>query len=442
MKISVFGTGYVGLVTGVCFAEMGNEVICADIDSSKIEQLKQGKPVIYEVGLQGLLERNLKDGRLHFTTDMKSTVADSEILFIAVGTPSDTNGHADLQYVLQVADTIAQHMDGYRAVVNKSTVPVGTANRVREAIQNRLEQRKVRLPFDVISNPEFLREGTAIEDCLKPSRVVIGCDSDRAKDMMERLYEPFLRNGNPLICMDPLSSEFTKYAANSMLATKISFMNELSRLCERVGADIERVRAGIGTDPRIGYHFIYPGLGYGGSCFPKDIRALIGTAQEVEEKMFLIEAVEKTNQIQRERFFTKVESHFEGNLKGKKIGLWGVAFKPETDDIREAPAIDLVNRLLDSGAIVIAYDPVAASAALKQFEGRSGIRFAENQYSALEGADALCIATEWKQFREPNFEKMKQLMASPTIFDGRNLYDLKEMKRNQFSYYSIGRHSI
>jgi UDPglucose 6-dehydrogenase len=442
MRISVFGTGYVGLVTGVCFAEMGNEVICADIDAEKISQLQKGVSPIYEAGLENVIESNLKEGRLTFTTDMQLAVNSSEILFIAVGTPSDINGSADLQYVLQVARTIAESMKGYRAIVVKSTVPVGTCLKVQETVQSVLEKRGVTFGFDVISNPEFLREGTAIEDCLKPSRVVVGCESQHAQEVMGQLYEPFLRNGNPLLFMDLLSSEFTKYAANAMLATKISFMNELSRVCEKVGADIEKVRSGIGTDPRVGYHFIYPGLGYGGSCFPKDVKALIKTAEGIDEQLHILQAVELTNQIQRKRFFQKVCQHFQGNLAGKKIALWGVAFKPGTDDIREAPAIDLIDDFLAQGASLSAFDPVAATVAKKKYSGHSKIQFLDSLYAALEGVDALCIATEWKQFREPNFEKMKELMKAPVIYDGRNLYDLKMMKRYGFTYHSIGRHSV
>ena len=443
MRISVFGTGYVGLVTGTCFAEMGHEVICADIDAGKIAKLKQGISPIYEAGLDDLIRNNQKEERLSFTTDMAHAVSASEALFIAVGTPSDVNGSADLAYVLKVAATIGQNMQEYRAVITKSTVPVGTGHKVKEVIRSTLQNRnKSHIEFDVISNPEFLREGSAVEDCLKPARVVVGCENDRAKALMKRLYEPFLRNGNPLIQMDLISSEMTKYAANAMLATKISFMNELSRLCEKVGADIECIRSGIGTDPRIGYHFIYPGLGYGGSCFPKDVKALIKTAEESGETLSILRAVEDTNHLQRSRFFQKVEKHFNGNLRGKRFGVWGVAFKPGTDDIREAPAVELIEKLLHAGAEVYAFDPVAMHPAKEWFAKETGIHFVEHAHQALENVDGLCIATEWKQFREPNFTKMKTAMRSPVIFDGRNLYHPEEMKKQGFTYYSIGRPTL
>ena len=442
LRISIFGTGYVGLVTGTCFAEMGNEVICADIDSNKIQQLNRGISPIFEPGLEALIHTNSKDHRLSFTTDLKKTVEDSDLLFIAVGTPSDEDGSADLKYVLDVAKTIATHMNGYKAVLTKSTVPVGTAYKVIEVIQATLKERKVSFDFDVISNPEFLKEGSAIEDCLKPSRIVVGCETERAKEWMSRLYEPFVRNGRPLLFMDLLSSEMTKYAANSILATKISFMNELSRICEKVGADIEKVRHGIGSDPRIGYEFIYPGLGYGGSCFPKDVKALIKTGEDFGDDLHILKAVEATNKLQRKRFFQKIEKHFDGHLKGKKIALWGLAFKPGTDDVRDAPSLTLIHDLLQAGADISAFDPVAVEATKKDLGSKADrIRFVDSQYDALTGADALCIVTEWKHFREPNFDKIKSLMKQPIIFDGRNLYDPKALGEMGFIYFSIGRTS-
>lgn len=439
MKISVFGTGYVGLVTGTCFAEMGNEVLCADVDLHKIELLRQGTSPIYETDLEDLIQSNTQEGRLTFTTDLSQAVQNADILFIAVGTPSSKEGSTDLKYVLEVAHTIASEMTCHKTVVMKSTVPVGTSVKIVEAIQNQLKSRGVSHTFEVVSNPEFLREGTAVEDCLKPSRVIVGCRSEDAKKLMSRLYEPFLRNGNRLIFMDPASSELTKYAANAFLATKISFMNELSRLSEKTGADIEKIRNGIGSDPRIGYQFIYAGLGYGGSCFPKDVKSLIHTMEERSETPQILKAVESTNALQRQRFFDRISQHFHGKLAGKKFGLWGIAFKPGTDDIREAPAIDLIRYLTQAGASVIAFDPVASDAAKKLYPQTPKLTYVDTPYAALEGIDALCIATEWKQFREPNFEKMKSTMKSATIFDGRNLYNLEEMRQQGFQYFSLGR---
>lgn len=431
-----------GLVTGTCFSDVGNQTICVDVDEKKIDQLNHGISPIYEPGLDDLIRLNVKAGRLRFTTDLKSAVEASDLLFIAVGTPPLEDGSADLKHVLSVAETIGQFMKGYCTVVVKSTVPVGTCAKVENKIDSVLKQRGLQIEYDVVSNPEFLKEGSAIEDCLKPSRVVVGCRTDRAKKLMKRLYDPFLRNGNPFHSMDLSSSEMTKYAANSMLATKISFMNELSRVCEIVGADIESVRQGIGSDPRIGYQFIYPGLGYGGSCFPKDVNALIETASSVGEEMKILKAVELTNQLQRTRFLNKIVGHFEGDLRGKKIAFWGLSFKPGTDDIREAPAIDLIEKLLDRSALVFSHDPVAMEATRIQFASRPNgdrLQFSEDQYAILEQADALCIATEWKPFREPNFDRMKTLMKFPVIFDGRNLYDPEWIKAKGFKYTSIGR---
>lgn len=439
MKISVFGTGYVGLVTGVCFAEMGNSVICADVDAKKIAKLKDGISPIYEPGLDELVVANYKAKRLSFTTDLKEAVQKSDLLFIAVGTPSDVDGSADLKYVLQVAETIGLNMDTYKVVINKSTVPVGTQKLVKEKIQAVLSGLGKKIDFDVVSNPEFLREGAALEDCLKPNRVVVGCESDKAAGFMRKLYEPFLKSGNPLLVMDPLSSEMTKYAANSMLATKISLMNEFSRVCDKVGADIEQVRRGIGTDFRIGPHFIFAGVGYGGSCFPKDVKALIKAGSLVGEKMEILESVEEANRIQRENFLARIKKCVGGNFKGQKIGLWGIAFKPGTDDIREAPALSMIERFLAEGAAVAAYDPVAAENAVEHFKSQPGLSCHEDQYDVLDGASVLVIATEWKSFREPDFARMKTMMKNAIICDGRNLYNIKDMAETGFQYYSIGR---
>lgn len=438
MKIGVFGTGYVGLVTGVCFADMGNDVLCVDVDPQKIKMLWEGKSPIYEPGLDDLLENNIKAKRIQFTTDSATAIEQCDLLFIAVGTPSDVDGSADLKYVLQVAQTIGQHMKTYKLVINKSTVPVGTQKKVKDVIQAQLNQRQLNLTFDVASNPEFLREGTAIEDCLKPNRVVVGVESEKAHNLLRRLYEPFLKNGNPFIVMEPASSEMTKYAANAMLATKISLMNEFSRVCEKVGADIEMVRRGIGSDFRIGPHFIFAGVGYGGSCFPKDVKALIHIGDQEQEAMPILNAVEEVNQTQRLRFAEKSEK-IMGGLKGKKVALWGVAFKPGTDDIREAPAVDLIEFWLKGGATVTAYDPVASHVALNHFGKNPALQFLDDQYEVLAGADILVVATEWKSFREPNFEKMKSLLLKPIILDGRNIYNIEEMKELGMQYYSIGR---
>lgn len=442
MKISIFGAGYVGLVTGACFAEMGNDVICADIDQHKISMLNDGKSPIYEPGLEGLIQSNSKDGRLKFTTDLVNAVQDSDVLFIAVGTPSDEDGSADLKHVLQVAETIGQHMPSYRVVVTKSTVPVGTSQKVKELIERTLNTRGVAINFDVVSNPEFLKEGAAIEDCLKPSRVVIGCESDSVRLLMQRLYEPFVRNGHPILVMDIISAELTKYAANAMLATKISFMNELSRLCEEVGGDIEKIRHGIGSDPRIGYEFIYPGLGYGGSCLPKDVRALVHTGNLVDQELKILKAVADVNSHQREYFFSKIHRHFEGKLSGKVFAFWGLSFKPGTDDVREAPALHLLRLLLAQGAKVQAFDPVAERTAKAELGALDGVSYVTSREAALEGADALCVVTEWKQFREPDFAKIKKALKQPVIFDGRNLYNPQVLRDAGFDYYSIGRKNV
>lgn len=442
MKISVFGTGYVGLVTGVCFAEMGNQVICADVDEKKIAKLKDGISPIYEPGLDDLVLNNIKAKRITFTTDLKNAVEASDIVFIAVGTPSDVDGSADLKYVLQVAETVGTYLNSYKVVINKSTVPVGTQKLVKNKIQEVLKNRKTQIEFDVVSNPEFLREGCAIEDALKPNRVVVGCETEKAADVMRRLYEPFLKSGNPFLVMDPLSSEMTKYAANSMLATKISLMNEFSRVCEKVGADIEQVRRGIGTDFRIGPHFIFAGVGYGGSCFPKDVKALIKAGSIVDEEMEILDAVERANQTQRENFFYKIRQSAGGTLKGQKIALWGIAFKPGTDDIREAPALYMIEKFLAEGATVVAYDPVAAENAREHFKSDAGLKFVDDQYDALQDASILVIATEWKSFREPDFARMKQMMKAAVICDGRNIYNPRDIKGTGFKYYSVGRPAV
>lgn len=442
LKVSVFGTGYVGLVTGVCFAEKGHHVIGADIDALKIENLKKGISPIYEPGLEDLLVANYKAQRIEFTTDVIHSVSQSDILMIAVGTPPNEDGSADLKYVLTVAQTIAQHMDSYKVIVTKSTVPVGTQRKVKEAIAAELKRRKKEIEFDVVSNPEFLREGCAIEDCLKPHRVIVGLDTERASQIMYRLYEPFLSAGCPYLTMDPLSSEMSKYAANSMLAARISLMNEFAKLCEKVGANIENVRASLGSDPRIGPLFIQPGIGYGGSCFPKDVTALIHTGTENDEDLQILKAVEKTNLQQRERFFNSVKTFFNGNLKNRTIAVWGLAFKPGTDDIREAPAIYLVEKLLAAGATVIAYDPIAERNTRLHFGENANLDYSATPYEALQGAEALCIVTEWLALREPDFRRMREMMETPIVFDGRNLYSPELMSKLGFRYQSIGRQSV
>lgn len=446
VKISVFGTGYVGLVTGVCFADMGHDVTCVDIDSSKVESLRAGKSPIYEPGLDEMLATNIRASRLHFTTQAKEAVANAEVIFIAVGTPPQEDGSADLQYVLKVAEDIANNMNDYKVIVTKSTVPVGTWKKVKAKIEEVLKKRGVSVDFDICSNPEFLREGSAIEDSLKPNRVVVGVESTKAGSIMREIYEPFL-NGNPLLLMDPFSSEMTKYAANSMLAARISLMNEFSRVCEQVGADIEWVRRGIGADHRIGPHFLYAGVGYGGSCFPKDVRALIQTGDELGEDLAILKAVAATNNLQQNNFFKKVKAHFEGDLKGRKIAVWGAAFKPGTDDIREAPALTMIENILQAGGEVACFDPVAAESAKKYFSSQSvakteaarNLTFVSEQYEVMKGADALVIMTEWKSFREPIFTKMKEYLKKPVIFDGRNIYTPKKMKEKGFDYTSVGR---
>ncbi len=439
MKVTVVGSGYVGLVTGACFAEMGNDVYCVDIDQKKIENLKKGILPIYEPGLEEIVKRNYSGGRLRFTTDIKEGLDDSLFMFIAVGTPPDEDGSADLQHVLAVARDIGRKMEKYVIIVNKSTVPVGTADRVREAVREELTKRgRGELEFDVVSNPEFLKEGAAIEDFMRPDRIIVGTDNVRTGELIKELYAPFVRNGHPIFIMGVRSAELTKYAANAMLATRISFMNELSRLCEISGADIESIRQGIGSDTRIGMPFLYAGLGYGGSCFPKDVKALIQTSKEFGLESKVLKAVEEINHEQRFRFADNVMKHFGGDVKGKTFAVWGLSFKPQTDDMREAPAIDIISVLRDAGARFRAHDPVAMEVA-KSIIGDKSVTYVSNYYDALEGADALLLLTEWNQFRRPDYERMKSLLKQPIIFDGRNQYDPAKMKEIGFTYYCIGR---
>ncbi|MCU0843544.1 MAG: UDP-glucose/GDP-mannose dehydrogenase family protein [Spirochaetes bacterium] len=439
MKVTVVGSGYVGLVTGACFAEMGNDVYCVDIDEKKIENLKKGILPIYEPGLEEIVKRNFSGGRLHFTNDIKEGLDDSLFMFIAVGTPPDEDGSADLQHVLAVARDIGKKMEKYVIIVNKSTVPVGTADRVREAVRDELTKRgRGELEFDVVSNPEFLKEGAAIDDFMRPDRIIVGTDNVRTGELIKELYAPFVRNGHPVFIMGVRSAELTKYAANAMLATRISFMNELSRLCEISGADIESIRQGIGSDTRIGMPFLYAGLGYGGSCFPKDVKALIQTSKEFGLEARVLMAVEDINHEQRIRFAEKIRQHFSGDVKGKTFAVWGLSFKPQTDDMREAPAIDIIDDLRKSGAKFRAHDPVAMEVA-KSIIGEKNVEYMTNYYDALEGADALLLLTEWNQFRRPDYDRMKSLLKRPLIFDGRNQYDPAKMKELGFTYYCIGR---
>ena len=439
MKVTIFGSGYVGLVTGACLAEAGNHVVCVDVDAGKIERLNRGDVPIHEPGLDALLHRNAEAGRIEFTTDAERAVAHGLFQFIAVGTPPDEDGSADLRHVLAAARTIATHMKRHTVVVTKSTVPVGTADKVRREIDTTLATRGAQVPFNVVSNPEFLKEGAAIADFMKPDRVVVGTDDAATADLMRELYEPFTRNHDRLIVMDIRSSELTKYAANSMLATKISFMNELANIAERLGADIEKVRLGIGSDPRIGYGFIYPGAGYGGSCFPKDVKALIRSAHDAGHEPTLLDAVEAVNARQKQVLFAKIQRYFKGELAGRTIALWGLAFKPDTDDMREASSRALIEALWAAGARVQAYDPVAMSEARRLFGERPDLTLASSAYGAVQGADALAIITEWKEFRSPDFERLRQSLKSPVIFDGRNLYDPQGVERFGLAYYAIGR---
>ncbi|OGG97224.1 MAG: UDP-glucose 6-dehydrogenase, partial [Candidatus Lambdaproteobacteria bacterium RIFOXYD12_FULL_49_8] len=444
MKVTVFGSGYVGLVAGACFAESGNDVICADIDPAKIDLLNKGGVPIFEPGLTDLIKRNKAQGRISFTTDLKKATLHGQFCFIAVGTPPDEDGSADLKYVLSVAKTIASYMEDHKIIIDKSTVPVGTADKVRAQVQTVLNERGAKLTFDIVSNPEFLKEGAALDDFMKPDRVVVGVDNKAAGDLMTELYHPFMRRQENMIIMDIKSAEMTKYAANSMLATKISFMNEIANLCDKVGASIDHVRRGIGSDQRIGHHFLFAGAGYGGSCFPKDVQALIKTGNQFGESMEILKAVEAVNYRQKAHLLKMVEGRFGKDLAGKKFALWGLSFKPQTDDMREAPSLVVLEGLLKAGAQVRAYDPEAIEetkrilASYPQFANHADqVSFAENDYDALPSADALILVTEWNEFRRPDFERIKSSLKVPLIFDGRNLYDPERMVARGFEYYSI-----
>ncbi|WP_442498287.1 UDP-glucose dehydrogenase family protein [Methylobacter sp. sgz302048] len=439
MKITIFGSGYVGLVTGTCLAEVGNDVVCMDVDVTKIEKLKQGIIPIYEPGLEAMVRENQAEGRLRFTSDVKEAVEHGLFQFIAVGTPPDEDGSADLQYVLAVARSIAEHMDGYRVIVDKSTVPVGTADKVKATMQKILDNRGLDLEFDVVSNPEFLKEGDALSDFMKPDRIVIGTDNPRTAELLRALYAPFNRSYERVITMDIRSAELTKYAANAMLATKISFMNELANLAEQLGADIEHVRQGIGSDTRIGYSFIYPGCGYGGSCFPKDVKALERTAKECGYQAELLNAVENVNNRQKHRLFDKINQHYQGALSGKTFALWGLSFKPNTDDMRDAPSRVVLESLLEAGASVQAYDPEAMDEARRIYGDRQGLCYCDSPKDVLKQADALVIVTEWKQFRSPDFDFLSQQLQDKVIFDGRNMYEPRLVRRSGLQYYAIGR---
>jgi len=442
LKITIVGTGYVGLVTGACFAEVGNEVLGLDVDASKIRTLEAGGIPIYEPGLLEVVKRNRAAGRLHFTTDLDEAVRFGTVQCIAVGTPPGEDGSADLKYVLEAARNIGRRMTEYRVVVDKSTVPVGTADKVKAAISAELARRRVEIPFAVVSNPEFLKEGAAVEDFMRPDRVVVGADDERAIQIMRALYTPFQRNHERFLLMDVRSAELTKYAANAMLATRISFMNELANLAERLGADIEEVRKGMGSDPRIGYHFLYAGAGYGGSCFPKDVKALIRTANEAEGALPILEAVDQVNAAQKRVLARKILARFGGKLSGRHIAVWGLAFKQNTDDMREASSRVLIEDLVANGATVTAYDPVAMPAAKQLLAGLAGVRYAESPLAALDGADALAVVTEWQEFRSPDFEAIRARLKTPAIFDGRNLYDPAQLERLGLEYYPIGRAAV
>lgn len=439
MKITIIGSGYVGLVSGACFADLGNDVVCLDVDEKKVAMLRAGGIPIYEPGLEQMVAHNVAAGRLKFTTDVAESVAHGVVQFIAVGTPSDQDGSADMRYVIAAARNIGRHMTDYRVIVDKSTVPVGTSERVRAAVADELKRRGVDIDFSVVSNPEFLKEGAAVGDFMRPDRIVVGSSDERASQIMRQLYSPILRNHDRIIIMDPRSAELTKYAANAMLATRISFMNELANLAEKLGANIEAVRHGIGSDQRIGYHFLYAGVGYGGSCFPKDIQALQHTAGEYGMQLTIVDAVEKANRTQKQRLLEKVRIRFGEQLDGRHFAIWGLSFKPNTDDMREAPSRVLINGLIARGATVSVYDPVAMEEAGKIFGKEPGIRFATSTTDVLDGADALIIVTEWKEFRSPNFDDMKKRLKSPVVFDGRNLYDPATMRETGIEYFSVGR---
>ena len=432
MNLSVIGTGYVGLVQGACFADTGNNVICMDIDEKKINSLKKGTIPIYEPGLEELVRKNAQEGRLEFTTSIKTAVQKSDIIFLCLPTPPSEDGSADLTHVLSVTRQIAELAESQKIVVSKSTVPVGTVDKIRQILK-----KNAKHPMEVASNPEFLKEGSALQDSLKPDRVVIGTRSKKVSATLQELYEPFVRTGNPILIMDERSAEMTKYAANAFLATKISFMNELANLCEEVGADIDSIRKGIGSDPRIGKQFLFPGVGYGGSCFPKDVKALVMTAEEYGRGLSILRSVDKVNEDQKKVLLRKLNKHFNDQLKGKTIVIWGLSFKPQTDDIREAPSLVLIRELLNAGVKVRAHDPISNSMVEPHFKGK--VEFFENSYDSLKDADALCVVTEWNEFRRPDFSKMKNLMKKPVILDGRNIYDAKEMKEKGFTYYGIGR---
>ena len=443
MNITVIGTGYVGLVTGACFSEMGNHVICVDVDQKKIDALNQGAIPIYEPGLEPIVKRNMETGQLTFTTNLSDAMDVSTIYMIAVGTPPNEDGSADLKHVLAVAEEIGTHLDKYAIVINKSTVPVGTAEKVKAVIKDALGKRGADVPFDVVSNPEFLKEGDAVSDFMRPDRIVVGTASEKALDVMRRLYASFSRNRDKMICMGVRDAELTKYTANALLATKISFMNEISNLCDRLDVDIENVRKGIGSDQRIGYAFIYPGCGYGGSCFPKDVKALIRTSLELDFEPNILRAVEDRNRLQKGRLFEKIKSHFGNDLSGKRFGIWGLSFKPGTDDMREASSVVLIEQLINNQAIVQAYDPVAMTEAMHHFpqtwvdDGK--LTFTDHQYDALKQVDAMVLVTEWKPFRQPDFVAMKKMMRTPVIFDGRNQYQKDQIDGTGFTYYGIGR---
>ncbi len=440
MKIAIVGTGYVGLVTGTCFAETGVDVVCVDIDKKKIDNLKEGILPIYEPGLKSMLDRNSEKGRLMFSTSLKDNIQDCEAVFIAVGTPPDEDGSADLKHVLAVAKEMGQSMNEYVVVITKSTVPIGTAGKVKEVIRNELKMQKKSIEFDVASNPEFLKEGSAVEDFMKPARIIVGTDSERAEKIIRRLYKPFLINNHPIHFMDIPSAEMTKYAANSMLATKISFMNDIANLCEIVGADVNMVRRGIGSDPRIGNRFIYPGAGYGGSCFPKDVKAMIKTGKEKNHPLRILQAVEEVNEDQKRLLYKKIAYHFKGNVKGKTIAIWGLSFKPNTNDIREAPSLVLINQLLENKVKIKAYDPVAMDETKKILGER--IEYGTDIYEVVLDSDALVLVTEWPEFKTPNYKVLSKLLKNRVIFDGRNIYEPQEMKENGFTYYCIGRQTV
>jgi UDPglucose 6-dehydrogenase len=442
MRISVIGVGYVGLVSGVCFAEVGNDVMCMDIDAQKIERLKNGEIPIYEPHLEELVKNNIKEGRLQFTTNIKEAIDHGLIVFVSVNTPQDEDGSADLQYVLRVASGIGQSIEKYRIVVVKSTVPVGTCEKVKDAILSELGKRGADVQFDIASNPEFLKEGVAVDDCMKPERVIVGVENSRVEEILKELYAPFVRTGAPFLVMDLRSSEMTKYAANAMLATRISFMNQIANVCERVGADVMRVMRGMGSDSRIGPKFLFPGVGFGGSCFPKDVRALIKTAESAGFEFSILNEVMQANQFQRISFLEKVRDFYGRDLKGKKFAVWGLAFKANTDDMREAPAIEIINGLTSDGAVCRVYDPKAMEHAARIFNGNASVLFGKSQYDVLEGTDGLLLLTEWLSFREPDFERIKSLMRQAVIFDGRNQYNPKLLAERGFRYLCIGRPSV